>query len=213
MYQRANYIFEFPEYDDWYDAIELIAQHTNSTTTPWRQLINQTKGPLFGGVKGVAGSGTIVFMTRWFASRAIETYGLTGIYDRFIVTRPDTYYACPHDISLLNASQVWVPLGEDYWGICDRYFICNHRQILDALDMLPAVVKDPDSIKLRGYYNSEKFLKKRWAMNGLWNEVRRFPHTLFRASAAGDTTRWPGTTISRNSNEVRPGIQSNGVHL
>jgi hypothetical protein len=129
-------------------------------------------------------------MARWFVSRAIETYGLTGIYDRFIVTRPDTYYACPHDISLLDASQVWVPLGEDWRGLCDRYFLCNHRQILDALDMLPAVVKDPDSIKLGGRYNSEMFLKKRWAMNGLWDEVRRFPRTMFRASVAGDTTRW-----------------------
>jgi hypothetical protein len=190
VYQRANYIYEFPEYDDWYDAIELIAQHTNSTTTPWREFINQTEGHLFGGVKGVNGSGAIVFMARWFASRAIETYGLTSIYDRFIVTRPDTYYACRHDISILNSSQVWVPLGEDWRGLCDRYFLCNNRQILDALDMLPAVVKDPDAIKLVGLYNSEMFLKKRWTMNGLWGSVRRFPRTMFRASVAGDTTRW-----------------------
>jgi hypothetical protein len=143
LYRRAKYVWEFPEFEDWADAIDLIP---NSST--WRSKIlgkyNDDRGS-FGGVKGHQGSGSVIFMARWFAAQHIQRLNLTQQYDRFVVTRSDHYYACRHDLRLLDSQYMWVPKGEDYMGgITDRHLVCNAGQILPALDIFPPIVQFPD---------------------------------------------------------------------
>jgi len=191
LYSRAKYVWEFPEFDDWADAIDLIHDST------WRsKIIGKYKSSWgsFGGVKGHAGSGAIIFMARWFAAQHIQQLNLTDKYDRFVVTRSDHYYACQHDLRQLDDRYMWVPKGEDYSssGITDRHLVCNAGQILPALDIFPPIVKFPD--KYVGYdFNSlspEQLLKRRWQEDNLWKWVKRFNRPMFTCAAKGDTTRW-----------------------
>lgn len=190
LYNRAKYLWEYPEFDDWADAIDLIQDST------WRAMIlgsyhNDRGG--FGGVKGHIGSGAVIFMSRWFAAHHIQQLNLTTTYDRFIVTRSDHYYACLHDLRELDNRYMWVPKGEDYEnGITDRHLICNSGQILPALDIYPPIVQHPDKYVDYQFSSStpEQMLRHRWEEENLWKWVKRFDRQMFTCAVMGDTTRW-----------------------
>ena len=204
LYSRAKYLWEYPEFDDWADAIDLIQDST------WRAKIlgsyQKDRGG-FGGVKGHIGSGAVIFMSRWFAAHHIQQMNLTTKYERFIVTRSDHYYACPHDLRELDNRYMWVPKGEDYEnGITDRHLVCNFGQILPALDIYPPIVQYPDKYVDYQFSSStpEQLLRRRWEEENLWKWVKRFDRQMFTCAVMGDTTRWrvPGKEIV-----------SEGVHL
>ncbi len=185
---RAKYIWEFEEFDDWADAIDLI--HDSS----WRSsaLLNffDHNTGLFGGVNGRSGSGAVIFMARWFAAQSIIRLDLTSQYDRFVVTRSDHYYLCPHDLTLLDSRFMWVPDYEA--GITDRHLVCNAGQILPALDVLPPIVKFPEKYMDETFkrYNPELLLLLRWKDENLWKWVKHFDRIMFTCADDGDKTRW-----------------------
>ena len=96
LYTRAKYVWNFHEYDDWADAIDLI------NGTSWREThlpyFTRKRTGLLGGVKGHLGSGAIIFMIRWFLSQhLLGNPDVLNQYDRFVITRADHYYQCQHD--------------------------------------------------------------------------------------------------------------------
>lgn len=192
MYRRAKYVFEFDEYEDWGDAVDLI------NGTSWRQRVAPMlyrKSSILGGVKLYRweGSGAVIFMIRWFLSNTIRQHNLTALYDRFIVTRSDHYYLCPHNLSELEDHYLWLPEGQNNRGVTDRHLVVNKEDLLPALDVLPAVLANPERYrKVLGIVsgNPEKILKQRWQELGLWQRVRRFPRMMFTCAMVGDTTRW-----------------------
>jgi hypothetical protein len=196
LYGRAKYVYEFPEFDDWADAIDLI------NGTGWRDDLlpytNKSKG-LFGAADGRRGSGAVIFMARWYVTKMFEKYGLKERYDRFVLTRSDHYYGCAHDLSLLDPSFVWVPEGQDYEGVTDRHMICNSRQIMKALDILPNVVRHPKKYVDRLLFdrNPEQLIKQRWIEENIWDDVRRFDRVMFTCAEDGDETRWKGKSSKR----------------
>lgn len=208
LYQRATYLWEFEEYDDWADAMDLI------NGTGWRGSLAKFLPPesdLLGGVQlpntTSKGSGAIIFMIRWFLSNAIQRNDLTSRYDRFVLTRSDHYYLCMHDLSLLSQDDLWIPSGEDYDGITDRHLVVSSRDVLDALDILPGLLKNPERYKdciSKKHCNPESLIKMRWESMGLDSRVRRFPRMMFTCATEGDTTRW-----KKMSSEIVP----EGVHL
>lgn len=208
MYQRATYLWEFEEYDNWADAMDLISG------TGWRSSLAKLLPPesdLLGGMKlpntTSGGSGAIIFMIRWFLSNEIQSNDLTNRYDRFVLTRSDHYYLCTHDLSLLSQDDLWIPSGEDYDGITDRHLVVNSRDVLDALDILPELLKNPERYQdciSKKHCKPESLIKKRWQAMGLDSRVRRFPRMMFTCATEGDTTRW-----KKMSDEIVP----KGVHL
>ena len=208
LYNRAKYVWEFDEYNDWGDAMDLI------NGTGWRATLPGLLPPvsnLLGGMKlpntESRGSGAIILMIRYFLSREIQRLGLIKKYDRFVVTRSDHYYLCKHNLSLLSPEYLWLPNGEDNLGITDRHLVVSSKYVLDALDILPGLLKDPqryqDDVK-DTWDNPEKMIKKRWEAMGLFAKVRRFPRMMFTCAVEGDTTRWSIMT---------PYTVPEGVHL
>jgi hypothetical protein len=192
LFQRAKYLWKVPNYDDWADAMDLIYN-----SSAWRgSLFSMYRGGgniMLGGVKGVKGSGAIVFMIRWFLSQRLQELNLTKVYDRFVVTRLDHYYLCPHDLRTLNINYLWVPEGENYRGICDRHFVCSRDYILQALNILPPLLLHPEEYRKQlthQRYNSERFLKHRWAEEGLLPLIRRFHRNMFTCATPQDSSRW-----------------------
>ncbi len=190
LYSRAQYLWEYPEYDDWADAIDMIHDRSWRTTNNITSYVGSS-GTL-GGVKGLQGSGAIIFMARWFAAQNIKRLRLTHKYDRFVVTRSDHYYACRHDLKLLDPRFMWVPTGEDYYGITDRHLVCNAGQILPALDIFPPVIKFPEKYLCDSFIqmNPESLIKLRWQEENLWKWVKRFDRVMFTCATEGDKTRW-----------------------
>lgn len=216
MYQRSKYLYEFPEYEEWADAVDLIM---NSSV--WRTTVlpfNNNSSGLFGPVLNRTGSAIINLMARfWAQTRIIEPLNLTTQYDRFIVTRSDHYYCSPHNISELDLNHVWIPEGEGYFrGRCDRHVVCSAQYLFDVLNLLPPLL-DPNSVIPYRQGNSkfldatpERFLEIVWFHTGLLPKVRLFPRTMFVVQRLGvDATR--GTTGNRNISSVASENSSVGV--
>ncbi|CAB9524019.1 expressed unknown protein [Seminavis robusta] len=210
LYQRAKYLWEFPEYSDWTDALNLI---TNNDTK-WHVLLRHAfeveqgtvGGGFYGGCKGHPGSGAIIFWIRWYLSNIIKEHSLHLKYDRFVLTRSDHYYLCEHDLSELDPNEVWLPSGEAWWGFTDRHVVAPAHKFLDVLNILPPVLQNPNYyLHYRKYnplvrkhnfvdypsaVNPEMIIKMRWAEDGIIPQY--FGRTMFTCGVKGDGTRWRG---------------------
>jgi hypothetical protein len=152
------------------------------------------------------GSGAIIFVLRVLLQQNIKRLGLLEKYDRFVITRSDHYYGCLHNLDDLDNRYMWIPGGEDYYGITDRHLVCNSSHILKALNILPPVVLNPNKYwDIVGVINPERLIKLRWVEEGLWDVVRRFPRTMFTCATRNDTSRWYLPNFS-GSNTVPEGV-------
>jgi hypothetical protein len=204
LFRRAKYVWKVPYFDDWADALDQI------NGSAWREALFQVYHPnsiVLGGIGGRRGSGAIIFWLRWFLSERIRDLGWTEKYDRFIVTRNDHYYLCPHDLGSLDPSYLWLPTGQNYGGLSDRHLVVSSKDLLQALDILPPVLANPHNYKQligRRVANSERLLSLRWKEEGLFPLVRRFPRTMFICAMDGDIS-----TLSA----IAPNETNEGVHL
>jgi hypothetical protein len=206
LFGRARYVWTFPEYNDWADAIDdlLLLEENgngNNSSSSWRDrliplLHNESK--LLGGIKGggYQGSGAIIFIIRWLLSQKLQQLDLLQHYDRFVITRADHCYRCAHDLAQLNKNHLWVPTGENYGGITDRHLVVSSRHILRALNILPPVVQHPENytkLLARPRSNPERLLWRRWVEQGLAKSLRRFNRMFFTCGDdpdGRDTSRW-----------------------
>jgi len=103
-------------------------------------------------------------MIRWLLSQRMQESDILQRYDRFVITRADHYYLCPHQFTDLDISNgtVWTPEGEDYEGITDRYVLVSKEHVLQVLDVLPSFLSKPfdDTIDTSHGWNPERLLKK-----------------------------------------------------
>jgi len=146
-------------------------------------------GPFGGTNEDPTSSGVINSLARHYVSVKLEEMGLIDKYDRFVVTRTDQYYPCPLHLDELDISKIWIPNGEDWGGVCDRFIVVNSKDILKALSILKPAVLNPEQYS-NWTGNIESFLKLRLQEEGLWNRVRRFRRSMFTASVHRDKTRW-----------------------
>ena len=191
LYTRAKYIWNFREYNDWADAIDLI------NGTSWREThlpyFTRKRTGLLGGVKGHLGSGAIIFMIRWFLSQQLlDNPDVLNQYEQFVITRADHYYQCPHEYTTLDLSNntVWIPQGEAYGGVTDRHLIVSRANILDTLDIFPTLFQQRDE-QLQDWIavgTPESILKRVWTSKGL--NVRRMKRVMFTCATPLDTSRW-----------------------
>lgn len=208
-FKRAKYIWEFPEYEDWADAIDLIDK---KNVTNWRLTVEpyvmKTSGVL-GGIKGHTGSGAVIFMARHWLIEYIERLNLTDHYDRFVLTRSDHYYTCSHPLSILDARYLWVPSGEDYGGVTDRHWVMNRHHLIPALRVLSNLIFHHERLfATKLVINPELLIRSTWIMESLYpHQVRRFPRMMYTGFVAGvDGTRW------KNQKE-KWGRSEHGVHI
>jgi hypothetical protein len=205
LVHRAMHVEMLPEYADWAEALDLISG------AGWRERVaaagySSTSHPmLLGGAEKYTASGAIVNMYKWVAANRIRQLW-QGQYDRFVVTRTDQFYHCPLNVPDMDPSFIWVPEGEDYSGITDRFFIASADKVIPALDILTPFLKDPGMYfsSLPPETNPEYYMKNMWTYDGLWpHHVRRFPRVMFTCIADVDRTRW-GTMHN---------LVNEGVHL
>lgn len=189
LWKRAKYVWRFDEYDDWADAVDQVSPNWQTTVKP--KITGKVVGNgMLGGVNGAGGSGAIQGMIKYWLSQHILEEGLLDKYDYFVITRTDQYYSCPFRLSELSNldTSVIVPLGEDFSGICDRFYVTGKNQIMASLDLLPQLLNNYNPMAYRAVTNIESFLKASWRRKGL--RVQRCKRTMFTCAATGDQTRW-----------------------
>ena len=187
LYGRAKYIWEVHDFSDWSDALDSMGGDGG-----WRAIArNNTRSDemVFGGAAGLHGNGVIVPYLKWVLMGKIREYGLTSLYDRFVVTRTDQFYTCDVDLAIYPAQFVWVPDAQDYGGICDRWIVAPKALVKATLDIIEPVVLAPKKYwDFKG--NPEALVKLRYEENGVWDQIRRFGRRMFTAATPGDHTRW-----------------------
>jgi hypothetical protein len=197
LFSKAKYAWEIPEYADWSKAIDLLFGTSEDDVYSWRVVAKaHINGPFGGTSEDPVSSGAIQGILRHVLAENLVRWDLLNQYDRFIVTRTDQYYTCDLQLESLDPSKIWVPTGEDWSGICDRFFVCGKDHIIRALDTLPPVIRHPEK-----YYNFsgniESFIKMRWVEEGLFEHVARFRRINFVSPGDGDKlSRWlPGIRL------------------
>lgn len=214
VFDRAKFVWTFPEYEDWGDAIDLMEarererlsanqtkEYTSSMTswlnsnTSWRATILprvSRSSITFAPVKGFRnGAGAIQFMNRYHLQERIRELGLLELYDRFVITRTDNYFRCALNLTQLNPQFIWVPKGSDWGGINDRMVIVNSQDVMRSLDAFPAMIRNSSAYPTTLLNaNPETFLLDSWTRAGIRKRVRRFDRVSYICMTAGDQTSW-----------------------
>lgn len=196
LLERAKYVWTFPEYSNWNDAVQnAVDQHvrldnnllqqynlpifTAQQAATWKNrtipLINKNSVILAG--TGNSLSGAINYIIRWFLILRLlqNDAALLQTYDAFVVTRADHYYLCRQPDNVMSKmshdrSIIYVPEGEDYGGMNDRHIVVSRSHVLKVLNVLPAIVQHPDryaSALADKDTNPEKLMVRRWREQGI----------------------------------------------
>jgi hypothetical protein len=195
-YQNAKFRWLVPDTPDVAATFDRIQQQLGSSEE-WRILCH-IEGLWLGKItQNREGAGALQIALHWFMSDNIQSGRLTEIYDRFIVTRSDFYYFCPHPpLECLDADNLWIPDGEDYGGLCDRHLIVSAADVVVSCNLIDDLLIRPHKMReamiARSAWNIEQITAFHLSRNGLISKVKRFPYIMCLVRAPGD----PTTTFS-----------------
>lgn len=206
FYQRASYVWTHPELENWSDALDYAQKCDGIVGQDWRQLFAIT-GNFLGGLTDdqgrVAGSGGISMFFRWYLKRCLlQEPGLLDRYNRYVLTRSDFMYLSPHyPVSQLEASQLWLPLGEDYHGYTDRHLVADRKNFLSAISLLDPILQTPGELakELKGrqdYLSFEGYIGYAFQRSGLTAILRRYPYTMYAVRHPDGRTSWSQGTYN-----------------
>ena len=183
LYNRAKYIYEIEEYDDWTNY------YNNYFNDNWYSsfLHGQNHG-LAGGLKQYTGSGSIIFAFRHFLKT--NCLDIINLYDRIILTRSDHFYLYPHPI--LSNTNIWIPQGEDYDGITDRFHVFPSEFAQEMLGIVEYMDSDIGFKQITQVHNPnpEIILKLAFTNNRMIKNIKRYKRCQFTVATETDSTRW-----------------------
>ena len=197
LHRIATHVWDSHEFSDWSLALDGIAGELGLNQTSWRKFVTPSvrlcckkdrsccMRPEFLGP--IHWSATVNLVMRWQLKKRLLADELTSRYERFVITRSDQFYACPLTSASLDAQYVWIPGGEDYYGVTDRFVLCSRADVLGCLSIIDGFLQKPWAYDPTA--NPERYFKYRLIEQGLWSRVRRFPRQMFTATAPGDQTR------------------------
>lgn len=196
FYANARHRWAIPEFTDYAEGFEL-ARTALGGVNDWRMLLS-IKNQWLGGIRADnahPGSGSIQIFFRWFLLHNILKDNLLAEYDRFIVTRSDFFYYCPHPpVDLLDRGGLWIPDGEDYGGLTDRHLVVAAADVEASLGLIDDIVTRPralyDAMRGRADWNIERYMRLHFERKGLAQRVKRFPYIMFAVRAQTDGSSW-----------------------
>lgn len=207
LFSRSRFIWfakEFPhnKWDGALDEIERVASIPPQELS-WQDVAMTSKYSAFGGTMvDPNGNGVITPYQKWLLAHALHESSLMRHYERIIVTRTDQYYLCDlhlHDMGL--GDHAWVPRGQDWGGLCDRFMVMpKHR----TWTILTAIEHPLRHLHMYTSYpfqkNPETLLKYGLEHRGV--PVRRFPRNMFTVKREKDLSN----TKIRGGRQGVPGL-------
>ena len=178
----AKYIWTFDEPENWKDYYS-----ENFSGTNWlNYFLLGVENGMAGGLDDNPGSGSIVCALKNIIHK--NYLDILEQYDYVIYSRFDQFYTYKHPKFI--GDHLWIPEGEDYFGVCDRhvifpskysekYFgICDYINGKESIKNLPEVV-NPEAVFLNYLEHS-----------GLGEKILRINRFNFTSALASDVTRW-----------------------
>ena len=128
---------------------------------------------------------------RWVLLNGLQQDGILNRYDRFVITRSDFVWLCPHPpLSILDPDQIWLPDGEDWGGLVDRHLVVSRDNLVNCLNLLEDILLDPqgvyEELRRRPASNNEQFFLRHLERKKLISKVRRFPYVMYTARPSED---------------------------
>eukprot|EP01035_Chromulina_nebulosa_P041619 gene41619-56326_t len=194
FYSRCKYIWEIKHFPHLSDPLALVEVGRNiSPIGQWRNYQGKVNRVLYW-----EGSAPITLFSRWAAKQMFFKYKLHDLYDRFVITRSDHFYACDHNLSVLsNTSKIYIVEGEDYNGVNDRHWICSRADVFKCLSIVDKVAlnstpyEEIDMASFRA--NLESLLQYRLQEMRLLPRVVRFWRPMFVIKTADDDNKYSPT--------------------
>ena len=185
LYQKAKYVWEIDEYEDWWNYFEKYFSDTLFNI--YKK--NEIEG-LGGGIKNFKGSGSIIFAFRHFLKTNFKHELLK--YDRIILSRSDFYYIDFHPN--LKNDFFYIVEGEKYGGVSDRHHIFP----TSIIDEVLSINEFLDNKKNYDYLiskklNPERALYEYYKNNGLLEKIKFCRRVQFIVSKENESKRWSYT--------------------
>ena len=172
--KRAKYLWDFEEPEDWFEYYRENFQGN------WEEYFNLGKNT------GLYNSGSIHFALKNIVLR--NHLEVLMEYDTIIYTRFDQFYIDKHPD--LDNRNIWIPEGEDYFGICDRHSVVPTDKIEEFLNICSYINKSEALNVNSEYLNCEVSLKNYLDSTNLYSLVKRYKRTQFTSALKTDLTNW-----------------------
>ena len=85
---------------------------------------------------------------------------------------------------------IWIPKGEDYFGLCDRHAVIPIKYIEKFLSICKYIDQEKALYQNDDFLNCEVSFKNHLQDVGLLNKVKRFDRNQFTAALNTDMTNW-----------------------
>lgn len=184
LYSRAKYIWEIPEYEKWENY---YIEHLGDNF-PWKKSFRRGEFTGFSGLYNSVGSGAIYCAFLHY----VYTYKkeILQTYDRIIMTRSDNFYVKRQPI--LSNEYFWIPSGEGYGGLNDRFHIFPSEDINLTIGIVSNYINSESFFENinESNINLEKTYVKYFEKTGYINKVRTFDRVQFLVKTELDGTRW-----------------------
>ena len=135
---------------------------------------------------GLYNSGMIHFA---FKDMVRNTYShVIQEYDYIIYSRFDQFYTDYHP--KLSGNNIWIPEGEDYFGICDRHAVFPSEFADDFLNIC-GFINSKVALKYdSSYLNCETTFFNQVQENDQIKNVKRYDRCQFTSAVEGEKTNW-----------------------
>lgn len=161
-WQHSKYKWTTPEYENWMDAFDLaIKSDYPNVGDGWKKILN-LPGNWISPLNGNSAGGALQIFFRWFLWKKLQEDNIFEKYDRVIFTRSDFMFLSPHPpMDLLSPDKIWIPNGEYYGGVTDRYAILSKA---NAEGYLTGIMKNIMT-NTDAFYDKLKTLSKEYDLN------------------------------------------------
>ena len=207
--KKAKYIWTYPEVEDWATAYDEMARIYESRE-PWRECL-KVKDQFLGGIKDNGdehpGSAGILIFFRWWLLKNLKESGVIDMYDRFIVTRSDYVYACPHPpLELLSSDHIWIPDGEQYGGVTDRHIVVPKMHLESVLNIADDIIIRPlefrKEMQHKSDWNLEQIISNHMVKKKIRDKVAFFPFVMYTVRHPRYTSRWNWGTFDKDAGVI-----------
>ena len=138
------------------------ADNTMLPAPDWRLML-RAKGFWQGGIRTTDPQQTassILPFCRWLLLHGLQQDGVIDRYDRFVITRSDFVWLCPHPpLSVLDREAIWVPDGEDWGGLPDRHLVVSRADVVNCLNIIEDILLNP--VQLYEEMKHDRLLEQR----------------------------------------------------
>ena len=174
----AKFKWIFDEPDNWREYYD------KNFVGNWEELFLLGEDLGLSGIDNKNGSGAIVCGLKHFI---LSNYSHEILeYEIIIYTRFDQMYT---DYPFkFNEDHLYIPEGEDYGGICDRFIAMPSKYIKSYLNICN-YINEPSSLEGE-LFNCEGLHLSYLKNQNLYSKVLRIPRFQFTVSTENDKTRW-----------------------